>query len=93
VELDDRPGPARDYVVQAQKDWLEVLASSARAAVQEGQFHAELDPEQFAYEVHGAMLSFHHTARLLRDPQAEVRVRRAFDSLLARAQRPSPTAR
>ena len=93
VELDDRPGPARDYIVQAQKDWLEVIANSARTAVQEGQFAAEFDPEQFAYEVHGAMLSFHHLARLLRDPKAEARVRHAFESLLARARRPSPIAR
>lgn len=92
VELDDRPGPARDYVVQAQKDWLEVIANSARTAVQEGQFAAEFDPEQFAYEVHGAMLSYHHMARLIRDPQAEIRVRRAFESLLTRARRPGATA-
>jgi AcrR family transcriptional regulator len=93
VELDDRPGPARDYVVQAQKDWLEVIANSARTAVQEGQFHAEFDPEQFAYDVHGAMLSYHHLARLLREPNAEARVRRAFESLLARARRPARPAR
>ena len=31
------------------------------------------------------MLSYHHVARLLRDPNAETRVRRAFESLLARA--------
>ena len=32
--------------------------------------------EQFAYEFYGAVLSYHHVARLLRDPAAEVRVRR-----------------
>lgn len=92
VELDDRPGPARDYVVQSQRDWLEVLANSARTGVQEGQFDPGFDPEQFAYEVHGAMLSYHHMARLLRDPKAEVRVRQAFESLLARARRPGGTS-
>ena len=93
VELDDRPGPARDYVVQSQKDWLEVLANSARTGVQEGQFRPDFDPEQFAYEVHGAMLSYHHMARLLRDPKAEMRVRQAFESLLVRARRPGVAPR
>ena len=85
VELDDRPGPARDYVVQSQKDWLEVIANSVRTAIKEGQFRPDCDAEQFAYELHGAMLSFHHMARLLRDPKAEVRVRQALESLLDRA--------
>ena len=39
------------------------------------------------------MLSYHHLARLLRDPKAEARVRQAFESLLARSRRPSATAR
>ena len=39
------------------------------------------------------MLSYHHMARLLRDPKAEARVRHAFESLLARARRSSVTAR
>ncbi len=87
VELDDRPGAAREYVVQSQKDWLEVIANSARTGIQEGQFRPDFDPEQFAYDLHGAMLSYHHLARLLRDPSAETRVRRAFESLLAQARR------
>jgi AcrR family transcriptional regulator len=89
VELDDRPGPARDYLVQSQKDWLDLIATSARAGVREGHFRPDFDAEQFAYEFHGIMLSYHHVARLLRDPNADARVRQAFESLLARA-RPEP---
>jgi AcrR family transcriptional regulator len=93
VELDDRPGPARDYVVQSQKDWLDVIATAARTGVQEGHFGRDFDAEQFAYEFHGIMLSYHHVARLLHDPNAETRVRRAFESLLARVRSPARTAR
>lgn len=89
VELDDRPGPARDYVVQAQKDWIDVLATSARAGIQEGQFRQDLDPEQFAHDLYAMTLGYHHFARLLRDPQAEARVRRAFEALVTAAR---PTA-
>jgi AcrR family transcriptional regulator len=93
VELDDRPGPARDLVVQSQRDWLDVIANSARTGVQEGHFRRDFDAEQFAYEFYGAVLSYHHVARLLRDPAAEVRVRRAFESLLAQARPAGPAAR
>ena len=29
-ELDDRPGPVRDFVVQGQRDWADTLAGAAR---------------------------------------------------------------
>jgi AcrR family transcriptional regulator len=93
VELDDRPGPARDFVVQSQKDWLDVIANSARTGIQEGQFRADFDAEQFAFDLHGAMLAYHHVARLLRDPSADARVRQAFEALLVRARRPGVTRR
>jgi AcrR family transcriptional regulator len=84
-EMDDREGPARDELVRQQTDWLELIANVARTAVREGQFRADADPEQFAYELHGIMLAAHHSSRLLRDPAAEKRARRAFETLLANA--------
>ena len=52
VELDDRPGDLRDALVQAERDWLELLATVAGTAVTEGDFRADLDTDQFAFEVH-----------------------------------------
>ncbi len=88
VELDDRPGRARDFLVQSQRDWLETLANAARAAVREGHFRDDLDCEQFAYELDGIMLAFHRTARLMKDPRARARAGVAFESLI-RAARPT----
>ncbi len=82
VELDDTPGPARDRLVQAEKDWLDCVAQTARTAIKEGHFRAEVDVEQFASEFHGVTLAYHHAARLMRDPKAEERARRSFESLL-----------
>jgi AcrR family transcriptional regulator len=87
AELDDRPGPLRDALVQNERDWLELIATVAGTAVSEGQFRADLDLDQFAYEVHGVMLAHHHASRLLRDERAEQRTRRAFESLVAAAGR------
>jgi AcrR family transcriptional regulator len=83
AELDDTPGPARDKLVQSEKDWLECVAHTARTAVNEGHFRKDADVEQFASELHGITLSYHHSARLMRDPKAEERARRAFESLLS----------
>jgi AcrR family transcriptional regulator len=87
TELDDRPGPLRDFLVQSQRDWLDALATAARIAIVEGHFRADLDPGQFAYEVYSTILGFHQFHRLLRDPETRERCRRAFEGLLARSRR------
>jgi AcrR family transcriptional regulator len=85
AELDDRPGPVRDQLVRSQLDWLDTIAQVFRTGVAEGRFRADADPEQFAHDLQGVMLAYHHASRLLRDPAAETRARRAFEALLAAA--------
>ena len=85
TELDDRPGPTRDFLVGAQRDFMATMAKSAQIAVEEGHFRSDLDTEQFAYEMYSIYLSYHHFARLLRSPHAERRARRAFAALLQRS--------
>ncbi|PYN16997.1 MAG: TetR family transcriptional regulator [Candidatus Rokuibacteriota bacterium] len=82
-ELDDRPGPVRDYVVQNLRDWMDTLAGAARIAVQEGHFRADLDCEQFAHDCQGIGLAFVHASRLMRDPKARARAASAFETLLS----------
>ena len=84
VELDDREGPARDRLVQLQKDWLGAIATTARGAISEGDFKAGLDPVQFAHDLNAIILGYHHASRLLRDPDAERRARTSFETLSAR---------
>lgn len=85
TELDDKPGPARDLLVKLQRDWLEVIAGAVGTAVAEGEFRREADPEQFAQDLYGIMLACHHASRLLGDPKAEDRARRAFEALVENA--------
>jgi len=89
TELDDRPGPVRDRLRQLQRDWLGVIATSFRKGVDEGHFRRDADPEQFAQDLYGVALAYHHAHRLLQDPKAEARARHAFEALLSNAQRPS----
>jgi hypothetical protein len=85
AELDDRPGPARDALVAQQKDWFDTLATLARVAIAEGHFRPGLEPEQFAFEFYGIDAAYHHSSRLLRDPESRKRAQSAFDALIARA--------
>jgi AcrR family transcriptional regulator len=90
VELDDRPGPARDRLVSSEKDWLGVLAGAAKIAVDEGHFRAGLDVDQFAFELYSIAHGYHTLARLFRDKASLKRARAAFERLLhdADARRP-----
>jgi AcrR family transcriptional regulator len=83
VELDDRPGDLRDALVQAERDWLDFLATVAGTAVAEGDFAEGLDADQFAFEVHALMLGHHHASRLMRDPRALTMTRRSFESIIS----------
>lgn len=84
VELDDQPGPLRDFLVSAQKDWINTLSTSARIAIEEGHFRPDVDPEQFAFEFHAAILVSNYARRLMHDPQAETRARVMMESLIDR---------
>jgi AcrR family transcriptional regulator len=82
TELDDQPGPGRDQLVRGQRDWLELIANCCRTAVAEGHFRKDMDPEQFAHDLYGVMLAWHHAARLLRDERAQERAHSAFEALV-----------
>ena len=87
AELDDRPGPVRDRLVDLQKGWLEMIAIVFRTGVTEGVFRPDLDPEEFAHDLYSVMLGYHHASRLMRDPRAEKRAHAAFGRLLSSARR------
>jgi AcrR family transcriptional regulator len=82
VEFDDEPGAVRDELVRNQIDLSETIARIFRSGIAEGHFHPEADPEQFAFAMHGVLLGFHQHSRLLGDPLAAERARRALDALL-----------
>jgi len=88
-DLDDRPGPVREVLVQGQKDWLSALAQAAHVAIEEGHFAKKVDPEQFAFELYTLVSGYTHYHRLLREPRSEARVRAAFERLLSSARRPA----
>jgi hypothetical protein len=89
ADLDDRDGPARDRLVQLQQQWLDAIATTARGAIRVGHFKSSVEPVQFAHDLNGIILAYHHSARLLRDPEAAPRARTAFATLLHAALKPA----
>ncbi|MDX9730330.1 MAG: TetR/AcrR family transcriptional regulator [Bdellovibrionales bacterium] len=82
VELDDRPGPLRDFVQKAQQDLISNIERAARIAVNEGHFQRNLDCEQFAWSLYSFVLGYHHFSRMLEDPKAELHLMRSVRGLL-----------
>lgn len=87
VELDDRPGPARDRLVSAQKDWLGTLAHAARIAIEEKHFRKDLDCDQLAHELFSIAYGYHFLRRIVDPHLAEKRARTSFERVLTDATR------
>lgn len=85
AELDDRPGPARDYLVQIQREQRETMKKAVRMAVEAGDFRSDLDVDQFVFELTAITAAYHHFGRLLGDRRAPALARRSFEALLERA--------
>jgi AcrR family transcriptional regulator len=88
-EFDDRPGPVRDVVAREVADLHGVLDKAAQIAIEAGHFRADLDTEQFAYEVHSILLGFQVRDRLLDREDSRGRAQKAFDRLVAGSLSPS----
>lgn len=82
VELDDRPGPQRDFVAESLERRRAFLTRAARIAVESGHLPEDLDPEQLAFEIDAITLGYHQSRRLLRDPRAAERAQNAFNRLI-----------
>lgn len=90
TEFDEQTGPVRDALVRDHRDLYDSIAQIFRTGITEGHFREDADPEQFAADLDGVMLAYYHANRLLDDPAAETRARRAVEALLAAARsRPS----
>ncbi|MEA2238277.1 MAG: hypothetical protein QOC81_3001 [Thermoanaerobaculia bacterium] len=92
-ELDDQPGPVRDYLVASQRDWLGTLSQAVRIAVDEGEFRKDVDGEQLAHDLYSILLAYHHFSRLLQMPAARERAFRSFEQLMQSARATGGKAR
>ena len=82
TEFDDRPGPVHDQVREGCQAWMLTLERAVSVAVAAGDLNPETSPKQFAFEIHGLMLSYHCRKRLLQSDEAPEMAKAAFARLL-----------
>lgn len=85
AELDDQPGPARDFLVATQQEQRKMFERSVRMAMETGDFRDDLDVDLFVFQLSAISHAHHHFGRLLGDPNADKLARSAFEALLAQA--------
>jgi len=81
-EFDDRPGVVRELVARTQREVREILIRAVRIAVECGDLAPDTDAPSLAFQIYGLVMATHVDSRLLDDPQAAARGRRALDALL-----------
>ncbi len=89
VEFDDRPGAVRDTVLAHYKRLEQELGRAVELAIEQGHLRADLEVEQFVFDMLGVIFAYYHSARLFRREEAVARARKGFERLVAAA---SPAA-
>jgi AcrR family transcriptional regulator len=85
-DFKDRPGKVRDFLLLQQESWLDCLRRVAQSAVQAGDFRADIDCDQFAFELYSLLLGFHLYDKLLHRSDIQRRQETALAGLLKRYQ-------
>jgi AcrR family transcriptional regulator len=89
AEFDDRPGPVRDALAAAIRDWRELIRTTAAQAVAVGELRPDTDAGQLAFEIDALGEAMVTSARLVAPEQGASYARRAVLDRL-RALSPAP---
>jgi AcrR family transcriptional regulator len=82
-EFDSRPGPVRDSIVAAMREWLRILSRAVDEARKAGHLNMAVDPQQFAFEIYSLAIGAHWGFQLLGDKKA---LSKARPNILGRIQ-------
>ena len=84
AEFDDRPGPVRDALAHAVRQWQDALFRAVVQAKECGHLAGQADAAQIAFEIHGLILALHYEARFLRKPGSLAQANQGFENILQR---------
>jgi AcrR family transcriptional regulator len=84
MELDTRPGPARDRVVEIQQKWLSLLRQCFLHAQTTGEFDSGADVVQAVFETQAMLLAANFMFVMTNEPSALAQARRGVENVLAR---------
>ncbi len=87
----DAKGPSltRDRIVECQAQWMTTLARAAEGAQAKGELRGDIDSDQLAFELEGALLSANWYFHLFHDNTNIERARHAVRTQLSREATPS----
>jgi AcrR family transcriptional regulator len=68
TEMDGRPGPVRDAVAAAMREWLTVLSVNVEAAIAAGDLAADVNPAAMAFRLNALGMAANWQRQLLDDP-------------------------
>lgn len=83
IDFDDRDGPVRAAIAEWFSMADRMITHAVTLGQEEGQLDCDADPAQFAFELHGILLKYHLSSRLLRRTDGRVRARAALRSLFS----------
>jgi hypothetical protein len=66
--MDGRPGPVRDAVAAAMREWLTVLSVNVEAAIAVGDLAADVNPAAMAFRLNALGMAANWQRQLLDDP-------------------------
>jgi AcrR family transcriptional regulator len=80
TEFDDKPGAVRDALLKHMQRMHDSLVKPIQMTIDTGDFAADTDPEQMAFEFFGIVASCHRSRNLFRDDQANLRAKKGLRS-------------
>src|SRR5271154_3219480 len=84
-ELDDVEGPVRERLFELEKQWNEALKQFIVESIAAGDLRKDLDIDQFIWELMGFYLNHHASRRFMRNRDANMRAKKAFQGLVERS--------
>ena len=86
AEVDMRPGPVRDAMIEALRGWLGLLESTIREAQADGTIAADVDAPQLAFELEALLYFSNPQYVVLRSGEPIERARTALQTRIAAAE-------
>ena len=84
VEFSEREGAVRDALVASFNTWHAAMRRAIEQAQAAGHLHADADPYQLLFEIHGLILVLHYDVRFLGRKNSVPRALAGFENILRR---------
>ena len=75
----------REKLLELEKQWNEILKQFIAESIATGDLRKDLDIDQFIWELMGFYLNHHASRRFMRNRDANMRAKKAFQGLIDRS--------